>query len=372
MNNNPRFDPSGSSPSAESIQSDIDTTRQRMDDTIDALSSRLKGRHLIDEVIGFFRSNEGETSEKAAKLKEKVSTSANTAAHAVVDTVKNHPLPTLLIGAGIAWMLIERRRQSSSSYEYDPDHDARRELGYSGATAWEDDVPYDYTGSGGFSSDISGSSSAYNGGMGTEGTEGSGKLHDLKNQAGEKMSAAGQQLRQRGSQLAERTRQTAGRVGERVQAGYSVTRRRVSSTVEQHPLESAIASLALGVVAGLLIPTPRPLRERIAPTARRLRDQASEMGHDLVERGKHVAEAAVGAVKEEAEHQGLTAEALKGKAEAVAGRAREATKEAAEKEGLNPEHLGEKSPGSAGSGFKPASGPDVPKSPPAPTTPSGF
>jgi ElaB/YqjD/DUF883 family membrane-anchored ribosome-binding protein len=369
MNNNPRFNPSGSQ-SPDALQSDIDTTRQRMDDTIDALSSRLKGRHLIDELIGFFRSSEGDGNGNAAKLKEKVTSTANTALHSVVDTVKAHPLPTLLIGAGIAWMLIQRRREASySGYEYDPDYEARRAAGY-GASGWEDDVPYDYTGSSAISSDISGSPSAYGGGM--QG-EGSGKFEQMKHQLGDKASAAGEHLRERGSEIAARTRQTAHELSERVQAGYSVTRRRVVTTVEQHPLESAVASLALGVVAGLLIPAPRALRERIAPAATRLREQVQDTGHDLVERGKHVAEAAVKAVKDEAEEQGLTADALKHKAEAVADRAREATKEAADKEGLNPTHLGQSSGGSSASGTPSTSGAKTPKSPPAPTaSSSGF
>ena len=36
----------------EAIRSDIDVTRRRMDDTIDALGDRMQPRHLIDEVLG--------------------------------------------------------------------------------------------------------------------------------------------------------------------------------------------------------------------------------------------------------------------------------------------------------------------------------
>ena len=47
----------------EAIRSDIDVTRRRMDDTMDALGERLQPRHLLDEVLGYFRGNssEGET-----------------------------------------------------------------------------------------------------------------------------------------------------------------------------------------------------------------------------------------------------------------------------------------------------------------------
>src|SRR5215204_4996501 len=39
----------------ETIRSDIDTTRRRMDDTMDALGDRLQPRHLLDEFLGFLR-----------------------------------------------------------------------------------------------------------------------------------------------------------------------------------------------------------------------------------------------------------------------------------------------------------------------------
>ncbi len=384
MNNNPRFDTSSGSSTPEALESEIDSTRRRMDDTIDALASRLKGRHLVDEILGFFRSSSnGGSNGNAAKIKQKVSSSATTAMHSVVDTVKAHPLPTLLIGAGIAWMLVERRREASySSYDYDPDYDSRQAAGY-GAAGWEDDVPYDYTGSSAISSDISGSSAAYSGGASAYGSEttgsgAGGKLQNMKQQLSGKMSAAGSQLRQRSSEMSARARETASRLGHQVEERYSATRQRVATTVDQHPLESAIASLALGVVAGLLIPTPEAVRTRVAPTARRLRDQAREAGQDIVERGRHVADAAVQALKHEAEEQGLTPEALKERAGVVASRTKEATKEAANREGLNPNDLknslagnvGSTGEGSGASASSASSGPDVPKSPNPPS--SGF
>ena len=83
----------------EAIRSEIDTTRRRMDDTMEALGERLKGRHLLDELLGLFRSDN--QSPKAMQIREKVSRTASTAAHSVVNTVKSNPMPALLIGAGV-------------------------------------------------------------------------------------------------------------------------------------------------------------------------------------------------------------------------------------------------------------------------------
>src|SRR4051812_5731110 len=93
----------------EAIRSDIDVTRRRMDDTMDALGDRLQPRHLLDEVLGFFRGNGSDGDNKLTQMREKLTQSAGTAMNAVVDTVKSNPMPALLIGAGVAWMIYESR-----------------------------------------------------------------------------------------------------------------------------------------------------------------------------------------------------------------------------------------------------------------------
>lgn len=305
-----------------------------MDDTIDALTSRLKGRHLLDEAIGFIRRSS--SGNGGAKLRAKAGESANAVLHTVADTVKAHPLPASLIGAGLAWLVYEKSRPSLPEAEYDPDYDARREAGF--AYGWEEDVAYDnppldapepgeavgsgLPGSEDFYDETSAPSDEASGGTASAAKE---KMRHLKQRLSSKTGPA----RQRG-------REGARVVGQRVHDGYAATRRRVATTVEHRPLESGIACLALGVLAGLLIPVPRAVGEIAGPTAERLRQRAREAGHDWVERGKHIAEAALSAAREEAGDQGLTPEELKQKAGSVAEHAREAAAETAREEGIAP------------------------------------
>ena len=76
----------------------------------------------------------------------------------------------------------------------------------------------------------------------------------------------------------------------------------------------------------------------------------------MLEKGKRVAQAAAGAVKEEAEAQGLTPERLRDQAATIAERARTAGKETAEREGLTPDTMGKT--GNSGSGSQGTSGSD--------------
>jgi len=217
-------------------------------------------------------------------------------------------------------------------------------------TGWEEDVTYDYTEGevslgepASYGASETSTAAGYTGGAeaiaeGDYTTEGSGggKMQNLKSKLGDKASLTRDQLRERSMRLREAGRQRAQAMRERMQSGYTATRQRVTTTVDQHPLESGLACLALGVVAGLLIPAPRAAQDLVAPTANRLRERAREASRELLERGKHVAQAAAAAAREEVQSQGLTPEALKEKAGAVANRAKTAATETAEQEGISP------------------------------------
>jgi hypothetical protein len=127
----------------DALREDIDVTRQRMDNTIDSLGERLQPRHLVDEVLGWFRGESADGDSRLSHLREKVTTGANQAVRSTVETVKANPLPALVIGAGIAWMIYESQRDKSSDRtwsrsasddrgpdDYDPDVYSDRPLQY--------------------------------------------------------------------------------------------------------------------------------------------------------------------------------------------------------------------------------------------------
>lgn len=321
----------------EAIRSDIDSTRNRMDDTIDALGSRLQPRHLLDEVLGFFRRHESEATEKLSHVRESISHSSEAAMNTVVDTVKKNPVPLLLIGAGVAWMVYSNRQSRSMDYsDYDYDQGRRDDFRYDPDA--HIDRPLDYPNTIG-----TGISEA---GWSEEAQQDSSKFGEMKEGVSQKFSQARDTARQKMGELRhsaqdkmEAARQRAGeissRVKERTGEVYSRTRERVVTTADQHPLEMGLVCLATGLVAGLLVPTAEVVNRRLGPTADRLRDRSREAGHEMIEKGRRVADAAVSAAKDEAEAQGLTAESMGEKAAAVANRGSEAGKQQAREEGLS-------------------------------------
>jgi ElaB/YqjD/DUF883 family membrane-anchored ribosome-binding protein len=320
----------------EAIRSDIDDTRQRMDSTMDALGERLQPRHLLDEVLGFLRGSSSDGESRMIKMREKLTQSCDTAMHSVVDTVKKNPMPALVIGAGVAWLIYSSRRENSG-YEVEDYSAEDAALRYDPDTHY--DRPLEYT--------TPGSQTDYT----TPGSEtqwseqGGSKLGAMKDKIADKASAAtekvkeklsnaGEVAREKMSALQSRAGEMTSRVRDTTREAYTRTRERVSTTADQHPLEVGLVALAAGLIAGLAMPTPNAVNRKIGPAADRLRDRTREAGREMLEKGKHVAEAAATALKDEAQAQGLTPDRLRDKAAAVVDRAKEAGQQTAQREGM--------------------------------------
>jgi hypothetical protein len=78
----------------------------------------------------------------------------------------------------------------------------------------------------------------------------------------------------------------------------------VRVTAERNPLGLAVAGLAAGFVVGTLLPQTRLENEQMGETSDRLLDAAKETAAEAVERGKDVAQQAMGAAVEDARESG--------------------------------------------------------------------
>jgi hypothetical protein len=72
--------------------------------------------------------------------------------------------------------------------------------------------------------------------------------------------------------------------------------RQAVGIAKENPLGLALGGVAVGVIAGLLLPSTRVENERIGPMADQVKDEA-------MERGKHVAQQAAETAKEEGQKQ---------------------------------------------------------------------
>jgi len=88
--------------------------------------------------------------------------------------------------------------------------------------------------------------------------------------------------------------------------------RRAAGVAQENPLGLAIGGIAVGFLAGMLVPSSRVEDEKIGPVADQVKDQIKETGQEAVERGKDVAQQAAETAKEAGQQH---AEELQGSAQ---------------------------------------------------------
>lgn len=73
---------------------------------------------------------------------------------------------------------------------------------------------------------------------------------------------------------------------------------------QQNPIGLAIGSVAVGFVAGMLIPSTRVEDEKLGPMADEMKERAKETGQEALDRGKQVAQEAAQSAAETAKESG--------------------------------------------------------------------
>jgi ElaB/YqjD/DUF883 family membrane-anchored ribosome-binding protein len=68
--------------------------------------------------------------------------------------------------------------------------------------------------------------------------------------------------------------------------------RRAAGVAQESPLGLAVGAVAVGFLAGMLVPSSTVEDEKLGPVADRVKDQAKETGQEALDRGKEVAQSA--------------------------------------------------------------------------------
>lgn len=245
------------------IESDIDQTRYAMDRTMNEIGNRFHPRSMVDHLLDYFQKPEH---------REQVSHAARETGLTVMDSVRRNPGPALLIGGGILWSIVNQRKEEREpGYAYGPEGsyvDARTGEAY----------PTDRE---------TGESFRYSEGGGQEGAGLSEKAEGVAQRARESAGGAAEKLREKGQDLKESAQHAASRAagqageaigrqkghlrhaggragrsaGQGLSAARSEAQHRVSQgagqagkMARQYPVPVGLGALALGVLAGGLVP----------------------------------------------------------------------------------------------------------------------
>ena len=106
--------------------------------------------------------------------------------------------------------------------------------------------------------------------------------------------------------------------------------KRAAGVAQENPIGLALGSLAVGFLAGMLVPSTRAEDEKIGPMADEVKERVKETGQEALERGTQVAQDAAQSARETAQQSGQEqAEQLRDTAEEKARQAKEGAKQAA-------------------------------------------
>jgi len=105
------------------------------------------------------------------------------------------------------------------------------------------------------------------------------------------------------STVADRIGGTATAVGESTPDAADIKHaaRRGASIAQENPIGLAIGSIAVGFLAGMLMPSTRVEKEKIGPIAGQVREQAMQTGQEALEHGKQVAREVASTAQEHVE-----------------------------------------------------------------------
>jgi ElaB/YqjD/DUF883 family membrane-anchored ribosome-binding protein len=311
-----------------------------MDATLDELGDRLTARSLLNSALDWWESR---------SVGARTGGATKDTYQSVARYVKENPIPSLLVGAGVAWMIID-----ATSSEEEETRSSTGAASYKGTRRGEA-TPY-------YPSEYQGDNQTVTGGKSGSGIAESAKekLEHAKEAVGEVAGAAKEKVAalgdaateaaddvgRRAEQVYQEGRSSARKIGRSIESGYHSSAEQLENAMEEYPLAVGIGFAALGALIGVILPRTRREDELLGEQSDQLVKATKEKGQELLERGKVVAERVTQSAWDEARQKGLTPEAasetiseLAGKVGEVARKAKEEAGTAAKDEKLSLEHL---------------------------------
>jgi hypothetical protein len=232
----------------------------------------------------------------------------------LIETVRDHPVPAALVGAGVAWLVYEGVRRHYPEAIYDRTRDALESAG-EGISSFGEKV-----------SDAASST----------GERFREQFDQSAAASRERTARFGRSVKSGAARLGEMVRDGASAAGHAVEQGYDYGREALGDLWQNHPLACGVGVLALGVATGMMLPSTDAERRAAGERARRILDRVGSAGRGLLDQGRQVADRVLhkgtSTLADEAEREGLTPERLARKVRRIARRVGEAVTDTAEGE----------------------------------------
>jgi hypothetical protein len=241
-------------PAPAEIEKNLAQTRDRIDQRLGAIQEKLAPRQLVNDGLAYLQGEDGADFTRA-----------------LVRKIRSNPVPVLLIGGGLAWLLASQDQRPGSASSPGDVHSRIRDaekgvVRYSG----EDDATF-----------------------GERLADARGKAMGLARDAGDTASSYAQKVSDAITQAGY--------------AGGSSPRAKLQSarSTLSGPLGLGAVAAVAGAILGSLLPSTQYEEEKLGASAARVRQAGSDAAQALVDSGSRIAGEALNAAQESASNKGL-------------------------------------------------------------------
>jgi ElaB/YqjD/DUF883 family membrane-anchored ribosome-binding protein len=224
--------------SNERLKQELERTRARVAADVDAISERITPEQIKQQA-------KQSILEAKEHMKQRVKYEARRAGQNLAHSARANPMPLLLVGAGIGWLVYDARQRSRGGW---------REPGF-------DEIEGGYgTEAGGY---------AAHGDYGTERGGAAGRIEHVRERVGQVRERAGERLHQAREHAGER---------------FRVVRDDTRAFVRENPLTAGAIALALGAGVGFLLPSTSPENRALGRRKDRLLERGREVLGEVADR----------------------------------------------------------------------------------------
>ena len=280
-------DPNADKSVAE-LEADIARTREQLGRDVEDVSYKLSPDRFKEQVQDTLQNAQEAVMDSVNEMTENVLESTKEAGASFTDMIRRHPLPTALIGAGVALLAVGGGVGVKRAQEDDyPEYSSRYGYGAAGSSGYvtpgaqppasgtgvDSATQYGTTGysAQGYGATRNLDYGAYDSGYDT------GSYSGSNDQGGAQSSGQNS-----GQNLGDR----AGAAGTQAKRQAKAASRGLAEFVEEQPLIAGLITVVLGAVIGLSLPGTRQEDELLGDA----RDQFAEQARSVAERAKEVAQ----------------------------------------------------------------------------------